>query len=92
MMDRPRAYQFIADALRHCHAMSHDQLRELVGSASSDRCRAADSSEYILDLHFRWVEEAGGPIAIDATIDSAESWRLERLERTIVVHPARSAT
>ena len=91
-MDRLRAYQFIADALRQYQSMPHDQLRELVGSASSERCRAADSSEYILDLCFRWAAEAGGPIAIDATIDPAESWRLERLERTVLVPPTPKAT
>ncbi len=84
-MDRHDAYTILADTLAKYKALRFEELEGLVGKDSYERISSGSGEEYLIDIAVAWVDNRRDAIRVDASADSPEPFRLERIEEHLVV-------
>ena len=84
-MDRHEAYRLLARVLEEHRALPFAELKSRVGKPTSTRVAGASSAEYLVDVSVSRVPERPATLRVSATVDAANTFRLERVEDEVEV-------
>lgn len=84
-MDRHAAYQIASEQLTRYREMAVADLTALVGTRSCERVARADAGEFIVEIEVKWADERREQIRVTAIVDSPSTFRLERIEESVLV-------
>jgi hypothetical protein len=86
-MKRVDAYRALAAELATWRGLPFDQLVGRVGLPPVERevILASEAIRIRLEIRVRWHDEASGVVAIDAHANGPSTWRLERLQESVLV-------
>jgi hypothetical protein len=86
-MNRADAYDVASNALREYEALGYSRLSQLVGYPQPPSRHPRSDGAFTVVVVIRWVDDPGGSIRVEATVEGSSTWRLERQTEALVVHP-----
>ena len=84
-MNNLDAYQLLSSALAAYRELGYQSLVPLVGQTSSRLVRAADSTQYIVEVRVAWHNEGRSEVAVEGTVAIADCGPLGRLDESLIV-------
>ena len=84
-MNRHEAYKLLAEVLDSYQKKPFPDLESLVGQRISERLQAPASEGFFVDVSIEWSNQEKRRIRVSASADSTSTYRLERIEESILV-------
>lgn len=85
MINRVDAYGILADELRARQAMPYSDVVALVGTPVQRRVVERHGVEYTVETQVQWKDFAAGVAKVAVTVLTPSTWRLEKMQKTILV-------
>jgi hypothetical protein len=86
-MQQHDAYALLTSEMAAYRQLSYDDLAQLVGCSSSKHVRAADSTQYVVEVNVRWRTGKPGEILVEGMAATNDCGPLRRLDDVFVVAP-----
>jgi hypothetical protein len=87
-MNRHDAYALLCRELEAWKQRPYAQLVSLVGQPPKETAVPVGHEEVLVSVRVRWEHETKRTLRLEAIAYGPSCWKLERLEESIVVHPA----
>lgn len=84
-MDRHAAYQLASEQLARYRELPFAELVTLIGRRSSERVTYRDAGEFLADIEVAWADERRVQLRVTAIVGSTSTFRLERIEESVLV-------
>jgi hypothetical protein len=79
------AYRILASELAAFRELTYDELAPFIGEPLLRRVRGADSTEYAIEITFRWRDIEGGDIRVVGWAAVDDCGPMRRADSTFVV-------
>ena len=84
-MNQADAYKYLSVELNTWLAKPFDELERSVGQTHSNRCRAEDAAEYVVEISVDWYSREEGALLVSGMAALASCGPLHRMDRSFVV-------
>jgi hypothetical protein len=84
-MDRHEAYSIARRELEDFRLASADELLALVLRQTTRDITGHTGTTYSVETRATWVDSPGRLLKLSVTVNAPSTWRLERLEESVVV-------
>jgi hypothetical protein len=81
------AYALLTAEMAAYRELRYDDLVQLVGETSSKHLRAADSTQYLIEINVSWRTGAPGEILVKGMAATADFGPLRRLDDSFLASP-----
>jgi hypothetical protein len=87
-MNRADAYSILSRKLSSWQRRPYEELVALVGQPESQHVERVGGEDVTVSMRVRWADTRAGTLRVDAVAYGPSCWALERLEESVVIHPA----